>query len=145
MIYEIINPSDPYTIEADDSMIAAVAVLLLGSGQLALEDETGNDVLPLLLFGGVDKWITENVGDINVYIDQHHTAIAVALDTILIGSAKDRAFYHEAERLIDDPMKKRELWESWHDKRRSSLNDIGAAAHRLVGVLRKSNGVEDAA
>ena len=33
MLLNLINPSDPYTLEADDFEIAAVAVCLLGAGK----------------------------------------------------------------------------------------------------------------
>lgn len=57
MKFEIINPSDPYTMEADDLEIAAVSVSFLGDGKYALEgidDAQGNNV-PMFLLGGHDE------------------------------------------------------------------------------------------
>ena len=43
VLYEIINPSDPYTLKADDFKIAAAACLILGDGQYGLESEDGKE------------------------------------------------------------------------------------------------------
>lgn len=41
--YDLINPSDPYTFEADDLEIAAVAVVLLGDGQYLADPVGGGE------------------------------------------------------------------------------------------------------
>lgn len=64
MKFEIVNPSDPYTMEADDLQIAAVAVCLLGNGKYMAKGQgrdDGQDV-PFFLFGGVDEWFIEKFG-----------------------------------------------------------------------------------
>ena len=66
MKYEIINPSDPYTLEADDLHIAAVAVCLLGGGKYALRPTDHPDIeetsVPIFLFGGHDAWFLKRFG-----------------------------------------------------------------------------------
>lgn len=44
MLYEIINPSDPYTLHADDLEVAAIVASLIGEGQYALEPQEPDGV-----------------------------------------------------------------------------------------------------
>jgi len=60
--FNIINPSDPYTMEADDFKIAAVAVCLLGSGKYPLNGIDNDLNVPPFLFGGHDEWFIEKFG-----------------------------------------------------------------------------------
>lgn len=66
MKFDLINPSDPYTLDADDLEIAAVAVCLIGDGQYpatALGDDAGKDNdVPAFLFGGPDEWLEARFG-----------------------------------------------------------------------------------
>ena len=50
MLYTIINPSDPYTVEANRLDVAAVASLLLGSGQYSFEPLDGSVDIPMFGF-----------------------------------------------------------------------------------------------
>ena len=54
-IYEIHNPSDPYTLKAADPAAAALACLFLGEGAYVLTDEDGTSVLPFFRHGSVVK------------------------------------------------------------------------------------------
>jgi len=53
MLFEIINPSDPYTIEANALEIAAVACCILGEGKYTLREITGDKsgYVPTFLVG----------------------------------------------------------------------------------------------
>ena len=63
MKYEIINPSDKAFIEADDFEVAAVACVLIGRGQYALDPVSGKgEKVPIFLFGGHDAWFREKLG-----------------------------------------------------------------------------------
>jgi hypothetical protein len=106
MKFEIINPSDPYTMEADDLEIAAVAVSILGNGKYplkGLDDARGQDV-PAFLFGGHNEWFTEKFG--GDYKQIAERAIETRADALA------RAF--ESVTL--------------QSERRSSMNNIGARA-----------------
>ena len=46
MIFEIINPSDKYTIEAEDWQVACVVNLIVGRGQYALQEIDGDHNMP---------------------------------------------------------------------------------------------------
>ena len=52
-IYRLINPSDPYTIEAEENLIADLAGLFIGSGKTSVEEVNGDfkgfsDILGML-------------------------------------------------------------------------------------------------
>ncbi len=115
MKFEIINPSDPYTMEADDLEIAAVAISILGNGKYPLNglgDAAGQDVPPFLL-GGHDHWFNEKFGA------DYATVAKRAIETR--GDALARAF--ESVTL--------------QSERRSSLNDIGFTALRYAAQVRE--------
>src|SRR5579863_2871519 len=144
MLYEIINPSDPYTIEADSLAVAFVACVFLGSGQYAFKalDTDGVDI-PLFLFGNTEEWCHDHLGEsFKSVIDRVTTEPAKrgelerCLDSCLIGHEEDRKTYQAGLDLIDDPAK-RERWRlRWHDDRLSSMHDIGTRAYGMVAALR---------
>lgn len=115
MKFEIINPSDPYTMETDDLQIAAVAVCLLGDGKYAakeIDGDTGQDV-PIFLFGGVDEWFTEKFGmdygeTASHTLNNRNDALARAFESVTLGRAE-----------------------------RSSLNDIGGRAQAIAKAIRE--------
>jgi len=143
MLYEIINPSDAYTIEAKDLEIAFVACVLLGRGQYAFEpigDDEGVKI-PFFMFGGTDdfcqKHFAKSAGAVlDGVMETRAGELAECLDSCLIGGKSNRQLYFDGLALIDDP-DKREQWKvRWHDERRSSLNDIGGRAYEMAKRLR---------
>lgn len=115
MKFEIVNPSDAYTMEADDMEVAAVACCLLGDGKYALKgvgEDAGSDV-PVFLLGGHDRWFISKFG-----MDYETTAthclehrvgdLARAFDSVTLTSGS-----------------------------RSSLNNIGARARALAQAVRR--------
>lgn len=141
MVYTIINPSDAYTLESNDRVAACLAALLLGHGKYALDSNGDNFHFPLFLFSSEDdirEWFRKElaVEDCFAEIEKRLVPIAEALESVLLCDTNQRADFFEALSLIDDP-KKREQWrESWHDRRRSSMNDIGRRAWRIAENLR---------
>lgn len=134
MICEIINPSDPYTLVCDDFICAAVVIALLGDGQLGLGDETGELDTPLV-FGWEDWFVKQGIKNIDKYTKEHLSEMADILDTVLIGSAKDRVVVDLALKKLSPDDGKKWLLER-HDIKRSSLNDIGRGAWELAENLR---------
>lgn len=125
-VFDIVSPSDTYTIKAP-FLIAAVAVAILGNGKYGIPGSP-------ILFGWND-WIKNNVGDLTQYIDSHRAEIADALDSVLIGNEPDRMEVESALSLI--PPDQHEKWLSErHDRRRTSMNDIGANARKLAATMR---------
>ena len=141
MLYEIINPSDPYTIEADSLDVALAACLFLGDGQYAFEPLTDGPRIPLFLFGGVETWCQGHFNQsleatLNHVLKEKCTELADCMDSCLIGKASDRATYLNALELIDDPSKREQWRAKWHEDRRSSLNDIGSRAFKMAQNFR---------
>jgi hypothetical protein len=142
MLYEIINMSDAYTIEAKDLELAFVACILLGRGQYALEPLEDDGVkVPFFMFGGIDEFCQKHFSKsagavIDGVMEIRGKELADCLDSCLIGGKSNRQTYFDGLALIDDPAK-RELWRNrWHEERRSSLNDIGGRAYEIAENLR---------
>ena len=129
-VWEIANPSDKYTIKGP-FMACAVAVAVLGNGAYGIEGT------PVLF--GWDGWLKDKgIEDLSAYIDAHKGEIADALDSVLIGSEADRAEVESALALM--PAEKRAAWlNERHDRRRSSMNNIGGRARKLAAMLRAPN------
>jgi hypothetical protein len=119
MRFNLINPSDPYTFEADDFEVAAVAVCLLGNGKYpadALGDDAdkGNNV-PAFLFGGHDEWFESRFGasyeaTADRVLKDRSDALARALESVTLGR-----------------------------ERRTSLNNIGGKAQELARAIRDAD------
>ena len=56
MLFNIVNPSDPYTIEASSLDVAVMASVLLGQGNYQFTSLDGGQDIPFFAFGGGDKW-----------------------------------------------------------------------------------------
>ncbi len=120
MKFNLINPSDPYTFEAPDLEIAAVAVCLLGNGQY-LADALGDDAdkgnnVPAFLFGGHDEWFASRFGAgfeavTDRCMEGHAEILAACLASVTLGRPE-----------------------------RSSLNDIGGRAKYLAKAIREQYG-----
>jgi len=140
MVYDIVNPSDPYTMDAPDLATALSAVCLLGEGRYGLRDRDGAVVVPVFLFGGHDEWARANFDgkDLEaVLASVSFSAVADCLDSCVIGGFTDRETFERGAALIDDP-EKRATWRAeWLDRKRTSLNDIGGRAAKLAAHLRK--------
>jgi len=115
MKFEIINPSDPYTMDAPDMEVAAVAVSFLGDGKYPLKgigEDVGQDVPPFL-FGGHDEWFVAKFGmnfeDTAGHVMNHRNdELAQAFDSVTL--QRDN---------------------------RSSMNDIGGRAKALAQAVRR--------
>lgn len=136
MIYEIINPSDPVTIEADDLLVAQVATLLIGSGNMGLRDECDEAVLPIFLFGGLDEWLaSKGLGGedgLNGYIESHRAELSACLLSAACCKLGVRRALLKAMAGAPDPQ---ESIRAYNEEQRSSLNDICGFAHELGADL----------
>jgi hypothetical protein len=54
--YELVNPSDPYTLEAPTLELACVAAVILGEGMYGLRTADGETAMPVLLFKAQEWW-----------------------------------------------------------------------------------------
>ena len=136
MIFEIINPSDKYTIETDSWKVAAKAGLLLGRGQYSLQEIGGEHELPIFLFGGLEEWIQDefdtDIDGLMASVD--NLDLATCLDSIVVGDRKNYLLG-----LGDKTGKEAEaFWAAWHDHNCSSMNDIGSYSKRYAAKLREN-------
>ncbi|MEN6325810.1 MAG: hypothetical protein ABFD18_06350 [Syntrophomonas sp.] len=142
MIFEIINPSDKYTLETDDFKTACIAVLILGEGKYSIDQVDGNLNMPIFLFGGHDEWFKAQFGStvsevMESITGEYWLKIAECLDSVMIGGPNKRKMYYDALTLIEGEDKKKEWRDKWHDTYRGSMNNIGSRAWALAEVLRK--------
>lgn len=138
MIFEISNPSDEYTIEAEDWSVACVTGLILGRGNYGLTEVDGDHEMPLFLFGGLEEWTEEEFGipleEFMASVDK--LKIANCLNSIVVGN---RANYTLG--LGDKTGEEADaFWEVWHDLNCSSMNDIGSYARNYAANLIKQFG-----
>lgn len=135
--WEIINPSDKYTLQARDFATAAAVCLLLGEGRYGLrpEHEDGQEC-PMFLFGGHETFLAEHFGgDLSAWITEHKDAMVECLDSVLLGGFGRRADFDAAVAAVDDPEKLEAFREAWLDNR-SSMNNIGGYAKQIADHLR---------
>jgi hypothetical protein len=136
MIFDLINMSDQYTFAADDLECAALTTILLGSGQYSAKQICGDATVPFFMFGGHDEWFMDNFGrgleaSVALFRGARACELIACLESVVIG---DREEYERTLAMI--PTDKKVEWiAAWNDKRRSSLNDIGARAKRIASAL----------
>ncbi len=136
MLFDLVNMSDQYTFHADSLECAALVTILLGSGQYSAKQLDGDAKVPFFMFGGTDEWFSEKFGrTLEQSVDLHKGArladLVGSLESVLIG---DRQEYERTLPLI--AAEKREEWiAGWHDRHRSSMNDIGGRARRLAEAV----------
>lgn len=133
-VYELINPSDPYTFEAPNIEVAGAAVVLLSPafGAKRVGDEV-DERTPMLV--GWEEWMKEHGIDDDAWWDAHRGQVADALDSFLIGKLAHRQ--DVLDMLAELPEGKREAWRARRqDRHRSSINEIGETAYDLARQLR---------
>ena len=142
MIYEIVNPSDPYTIDCPDLEIATAFNLFFG-GPYALEPQDGGESVPIFLFMSNEsyhKWCVERFGLepgklLHRVIEERTEEFADALDSVLIG---DREKFELQARTMSFEQR-RQFRRRWHDEQRSSLQDIGMLCWDKAFKIRQGN------
>ncbi len=134
MLYELINPSDPYTFEVKDRETAALAVFLLSTSYGAhclTENREDNDV-PIFLFGGAKEWYCDTFKRApDEGLEDLKDDVRECLKSFVYGHESDRQTYQLAIDSITDEEKKVEFIKHWHDKH-SSMNDIGDVAFKIA-------------
>lgn len=143
MLYEIISPSDAYTFEADEFAVATVAMVLLGEGKIGAkpigEGSEGAPELPSFVLGGADEWFEKNlwpVEQMGDFLAQNWAKVADALDSVVIGEVLDRSLFLSAMDRIDPELQEAFRIE-WHDRKRSSVTEIGRVAWEMAKTIRE--------
>lgn len=141
-VYELINPSDPYTFEAPNIEVAGVCAVFLSTGFGAINGVDGDDERERtpVLFGWEewlkDRGIMDASGSMEAWLAQHVDEVADAYDSFLIGGMDRRE--DVLSMLAELPEEKREAWRAKRqDRNRSSLNQIGERAYQLAKQIRK--------
>lgn len=138
-VYEITNPNDPYTIRGADKAALCVAILILGEGKYGLADEQGETLMPILAFGGDPiNWLLENMDILNLesYLDKNGGLLADCLDSVIIGSFEERREIEKKLTTAKCEEDREQILREWHDKRRTSMNDIGDTARKVTEIFR---------
>lgn len=151
ILYNVINPSDPYTIATFDHDVAAVACFCLGEGAYAFEPvdpETPSLRVPIFLFDSADPWCQSTFGKTTAelladVVAHKRLALIACLDSLLIGSVADRHQFNRDTAGLSDAERAR-IKASHHVQRCTSLNDVGARAALLVRQLQAMPGNEAA-
>lgn len=138
VIYEIVNPSDPYTMKSDNELAARLACLFLGEGAYGLRNENDLSVGEIFLFGASKEGLDRTFGgDFDKAVEDNRADIVSALESVLIGGIGAR---QEAESAIEKmgPADAEKWLAERHDRRRSSMNNIGKRAAALAESLKET-------
>ena len=130
--------------KSDDEMAACLACLLLGEGKYTLkpaDEATPDPKMPFLMFGGekeLNAWLApKGYADLGAAMDAHQPKVREAMESVLIGGAAERATFEDM--LAAVPSEKRaDIIAKRHDRKRSSLNDIGSRARAWASRLSET-------
>lgn len=134
MLFELINPSDPYTFEAPSIEIAGAAAVLLSTSYGAKCLDAGQEHLRTPMIWGWDAWLTSR-GITHEWMADHGAEIATALESLVIGNlAARRDVETQLAKLPAD--KRAEELANYLEAHRTSMHNIGFEALRIAGMLR---------
>ena len=146
-VYEIVNPSDYYTFEAESDLVADLAMLIVALGKMPPAALDGSFQGAFWLMGttedGLQKYFKEEHGrdePLGDLIVQFRPQIADALESVVIG---DRQLYFGALTIVEES-KRGEFKAMWYDARRTSMNDIGGCCWRFAEDIRRQIAVDTA-
>lgn len=146
MNFELINPSDPYTMRAPSFEAAVLACWLISPGGMmpprqvgeSFEDIEGGEQAPFAISGDLVAWFERRFGrTIGEAMESIGEDVISALRSVMIGSASERRRMERVLSAILDPAERERAAEAWHDQKRSSLNDIGSAAREIAAELEQ--------
>lgn len=142
-IYSFINPSDGYTFEARDTLVAGFAVCFLSQncGAEQIDPPAENERTPMM-FGWANWFEEKGVDDIDAWMETPGNAelVAAALDSFVIGDLPAR---REFEKQVAGmtPEQRIAYRTTRQDNERSSMNDFGTAAYKMaIGIRKKAEG-----
>ena len=133
MIYELINPSDEITFEAEDDLIAKICALVVGHGRYGLhriteDGEPMEIMLPFLSWPTLEQ-VIEIIGkDINELLMENNEKVIACFKSFAVCPVKERETYRT---YTNNYTKNVSAWDN--DKRTSTAN-ICAFAHSIKYV-----------
>lgn len=139
MIFTIVNPSDPYTIEASALDVAATVAALLGHGQYEFRSLDGGEDVPFFAFGGADDWCQKHFKEslmemVDRVMATKKVEVADCCDSVLYGKEEHRKEFLESVASVDQDTREKMRFQ-FHDTHRSSMNDIGGRAYAMAKKL----------
>lgn len=142
-LYEIINPSDMYTFWSESDAVARFVVTMLGSGMYGLHRMDDNaDLGTVIGFMKEDEEeakLNEWFGpDRQKFPAENLQKVIDAFDSVLCMGKEDRELYEMAIQSLKSDQEKRRFRDEQHDKRRSSMNDIGSLAWEYADRYRRT-------
>lgn len=150
MIFELINPHDPYTLEANSLEVAAVTTYILGKGIYCLREITGDGsgtmpVLPTL--DAANRWFLKNFDrnlekSMTAISEQQTEQLVKSLASVTIGDIKHRRAMEELLQRSDTFPTYIEALKEMHDAIRTSDIDIGRVAWGMADVIQDRFGVK---
>lgn len=131
--FELVNPSDAITFEAESFEAAACATLLVGGGKYAAKPVSGDgERVPIFLLGGFDQWFGTRFSgfrDMDELLDAYAASTARCLRSFLIGNRGD--FEAGAAHAPDREAFRHE----WNVRKRTSMNDIVGRANDIAQAI----------
>lgn len=92
-VYEVTNPSDHIEFKAADDEVAILAIIVAGRGAYGvIRVGSGETVLPVLLSGSAEAWVTERFGGVYEMwkrFGKRKADIGHAFASALVGSYSD--------------------------------------------------------
>lgn len=145
MIFDVINPCDPYTMEAPDIEVAAVAIVVVGEGQYALHQLDGDKMVYVPLFikdGDHEAWFQLNLKDnftaiMDRVVKQRTQELIDCLDSFTYGDIGERALFKKEAATYTDRDAFLAFRKKYHDTRRGSQNDIAGRAWEMADIARE--------
>ncbi len=138
IIYELINPHDPYTFEAPDAQVAALLCLLLGGGAYGADPDTDKeeDRWGLHIFSKGDDVEAEFQERWKMSIDTsmrtRKVELAAALRSFMIAGRAERAGIKAAMEACPTQEARDAFVATYEDKKRSSLTELAGRARDLA-------------
>lgn len=134
-LFELVNPSDPYTFYAENLAIAGTVAQLLSPMYGAVNVNDSDESTPVLF--GWEEFNSEH--GINAdFVNANKQKLHDAFDSFLIGSVSERKELDFALSKMTDEAKTSYLAER-QERQRTSLNTIGENAFKLRDYFKDLN------
>jgi len=140
MFYEVVNPSDKITFEADNDLVAGLMSLLLGDGRFGCINQDEKLILGIWLIdaeGNYNAWLESHgysLDSLQAAIDANVDALIRAFASLLVCSFDKRTSL-VAELADNDDIA--EACRTHNEKHRTSMNNICGYGLEYVVSLRE--------
>jgi hypothetical protein len=153
VIYNLINPSDTITFLAPSKKIATLLCIALADGKYAANAYSEDDKrleaedAPLLMFAdeaAICGALQEPPESLDSVLERHEAELITALESMAYVNVGDRPLYDAKLASLADAAERKAFIEEWDERKRTSLNAIVKAAHRMAAAMRKPGSKERA-